>query len=83
MAVTVELRGAGDRQLREIVREGFPQLVRELACHGHALPRHVEREFEAYLGCGDAALGFAWLECGSCKHHRLVRSRTWPRGSGC
>lgn len=80
MPVTVELRGAGDRQLREIVREGFPQLVRELARHGRALPRHVEREFKAYLGCGDAALGFAWLECGSCKHHRLVLFSCKTRG---
>jgi hypothetical protein len=78
--ITLELRGAGDRQLREIVREGFPQLVRELARHGHALPRHVEREFEAYLGCGDAAQGFAWLECGSCKHHRLVLFSCKTRG---
>lgn len=71
MPVTVELRGAGDRQLREIVREGFPQLVRELARHGRALPRHVAREFEAYLSCGDASLGFAWF-CPSCGGRRMA-----------
>ena len=80
MAVTVELRGEGDAQLRAIVREGFPHLVRALAEHDRTLPRHVEREFSAYLGCGDPAAGFAWLECEDCKHHRLVLFSCKTRG---
>jgi len=51
-------------------------LVRALAEHDQALPRHVERELRAYLGCGDAASGFAWLECRDCDHHRLA-TRQW------
>jgi hypothetical protein len=80
VAVTVELRGEGDAQLRAIVRAGFPLLVRALAEHDRVLPRHVEREFSAYLGCGDASAGFAWLECEDCKHHRLVLFSCKTRG---
>jgi len=80
MAVTVELRGAGDAQVRDIVREGFPELVVELARHDRVLPRHVEREFRAYLGCGDPAAGFAWLWCEDCRHHRLVLFSCKTRG---
>lgn len=77
MPLTIELRGTGDVQLRAIVREGFPLLVRGLARHDRTLPGHVDREFRAYLGCGDATLGFAWLECGDCSHHRHVATRQW------
>ena len=80
VAVTVELRGEGDAQLRAIVREGFPLLVRALAGHDRVLPRHVEREFSAYLGCGDPSAGFAWLECEDCTHHRLVLFSCKTRG---
>jgi ribosomal protein S27E len=80
VAVTVELRGEGDAQLRAIVRAGFPLLVRALAEHDRVLPRHVEREFSAYLGCGDPSAGFAWLECEDCKHHRLVLFSCKTRG---
>jgi hypothetical protein len=80
VAVTVELRGEGDAQLRAIVREGFPLLVRALADHDRVLPRHVEREFSAYLGCGDPSAGFAWLECEDCAHHRLVLFSCKTRG---
>ncbi len=80
MAVTVELRGQGDAQLRAIVAEGFPKLLLELAKHERTLPRHVAREFWSYLGCGDVASGFAWLECRDCDHHRLVLFSCKTRG---
>ena len=80
MAVTVELRGQGDAQLRAIVAEGFPKLLFELAKHERFLPRHVEREFRSYLGCGDVAAGFTWLECKDCDHHRLVLFSCKTRG---
>ena len=80
VAVTVELRGEGDARLRGIVREGLPRLVRALAERDLALPSHVEREFAAYLGCGDPAEGFAWLECEDCGHHRLVLFSCKTRG---
>jgi hypothetical protein len=80
VAVTVELRGAGDLLLRSLVAEGWPQLVRALAEHDASLPRFVAREFEAYLDCGDPASGFAWLTCADCVHHRLVLFSCKTRG---
>ena len=80
MAVTVEVRGEGDAQLRAIIADGFPTLLSELAQHDRSLPRHVQREFRAYLGCGDVANGFAWLECPDCDHHRLVLFSCKTRG---
>ncbi len=80
MAVTVELRGGGDAQLRAIVAEGFPKLLLALSQHERTLPRHVEREFRSYLGCGDVAAGFTWLECRDCHHHRLVLFSCKTRG---
>lgn len=59
MSVTVEVRGAGDAQLRAVVRAGLPALVGWLARQGRSLPGFVAREFEAYLGCGDPANGVA------------------------
>ena len=40
----------------------------------------MEREFEAYLACGDPAHGFAWLTCGGCATHRLVPFSCKKRG---
>jgi hypothetical protein len=53
-----------------MVREGFPLLVRALAEHDRVLPRHVEREFSAYLGCGDPSAGFGF--CPSCAGRRMA-----------
>ena len=80
MSVTVEVRGAGDAQLRAVVRAGLPGLVGWLARQGRSLPGFVAREFEAYLGCGDPANGFAWLRCAGCDHHRLVLFSCKTRG---
>lgn len=68
----MELRGESDQLLRDVGREGYPGLRRYLAMHDRALPKFVQREFAAYLGCGDPATGFAWLECPDCDVHRLV-----------
>jgi hypothetical protein len=40
--------------------------------HGNGLPRHVRREFDGYVQCGEPTSGFAWLQCTSCDHHKLV-----------
>lgn len=61
MASVLELRGALHDELHPIVREGLAGLRTALAEVGRSLPRHVEREFEGFLGCGDPANGFAWL----------------------
>ncbi|MCP4919045.1 MAG: IS91 family transposase, partial [Proteobacteria bacterium] len=47
-------------------------LDEKLAESGFLLSRHVRRELEAFLACGDPSLGFAWLRCPSCDEHRLV-----------
>lgn len=80
MSVTVEIRGTGDAQLRAIVDEGYAQLRAELCGADRSLPGFVDREFRAYLGCGDVRLGFAWLECAACAHHRLVLFSCKTRG---
>ena len=80
MACIVELRGHADAELREILREGVPLLVSELARHDRTLPKFVAREFEAYLGCRDPARGFAWLHCKDCDHHRCVLFSCKTRG---
>jgi len=70
--VDYELRGTGEDLLHRLVREGLPELRAALAAHDHQLSRTVEREFEAYLGCGDPERGFAWLECVDCSDAVLV-----------
>ena len=80
MGATVELRGRGNPLLRAAVREGYPGLVRALENLERDLPRFVHRELQAYLGCGDPASGFAWLECQGCAIHRLVPFSCKTRG---
>jgi hypothetical protein len=40
----------------------------------------VWRELEAFVDCGDAARGFAWLVCDDCEFHRLVPFSCKGRG---
>jgi hypothetical protein len=56
----VELRGTHEDLLHRVVRAGLPELRAELAASGRwPLSASVERELEAYLGCGDSSRGFA------------------------
>ena len=80
MACILELRGHADAELQEVLREGFPLLVKALALHDRTLPRFVTREFDAYLGCRDPKRGFAWLECKPCDVHRCVLFSCKTRG---
>lgn len=69
----VELRGTHEDLLHRVVRAGLPELRAELAASGRwPLSASVERELEAYLGCGDFSRGFAWLECDDCAGSMLV-----------
>lgn len=43
-------------------------------------PRHVQKELEGFLACGDPTNGFAWLHCAPCDHHRLVTFACKGRG---
>jgi hypothetical protein len=80
MANVFGLRGALHDEVRPIVRDGLGGLRTALSEVGRSLPRHVERELEGFLGCGDPAKGFAWLRCEGCDHHRVVPLSCKGRG---
>jgi hypothetical protein len=80
VSCVVELRGAATDLLHPVVREGLATLRGALSAVGRALPRHVQKELEGFLGCGDPANGFAWLRCAGCDHHRLVTFACKGRG---
>jgi len=56
--------------------------ARSRSAHGFGYPRHVERAFRRYVGCGQLARGFARLRCRACGHERLLpfscKSRLCP-----
>ena len=39
---------------------------------GKTLPRHIKKEFDAYLKCGKLEQGFLRVRCEDCHHERLV-----------
>ena len=47
---------------------------------GEGLPRFVEQEFRAFLGCGCLASGFARFHCDACGLDRLVPFSCKGRG---
>jgi len=80
MSTTLEVLRAGHDALHAIVGTGLPKLREHLEAHGRSLPWHVERELEAFMLCGAAIEGFAWLTCEPCDHHRLVPFSCKRRG---
>ena len=48
--------------------------------YGAGLPRHVDKELEAYLRCGILAHGFARVVCGQCDAEHLVAFSCKGRG---
>ena len=80
MAATVEFRGTHRDALHGIVAAGWTALRAALAAADRHLPRFVTREVEGYLGCGDFARGFAWLNCADCDTHRMVPFSCKGRG---
>ena len=76
----VEIRGSGHDLLHEVVQEGLRALGRDLACAGYGLARHIVREFEGFLACGDPEHGFARLVCEGCDHQRIVTFSCKGRG---
>ena len=48
-----------------------------MAGPGH---HHVRRELDGFVHCGEPTSGFAWLQCTSCDHHRLVPFSCKGRG---
>ncbi len=64
-----------------MLREDFAALRGGLSAVGRSLPRHVQKEREGFLGCGDPANGFACLPCAGCDHQSLVTFAC--KGPGC
>ena len=77
---SVEVRGAAHDLQHEVVDEGLWELRSVLGSEGFSLPRHVLREFEGFLACGDPKHGFAWLQCHGCDFQRLVPFSCKGRG---
>ena len=78
--MSLELLGSGHELLQGAVREGLPALHRELSERERTLPRHVVRELEGFLACGDPREGFAFLRCTDCEHACLVTFSCKGRG---
>jgi hypothetical protein len=63
MVAALDIRGRWSHPVRDLVREGYEELCRQLSDDGRQLPDFVEREVSDYLACGDPEQGFAWLTC--------------------
>ena len=58
--------------LCQLVEQHYPALHAAREAAGHPLPKHVQREFEAYLECGRLEHGFLRIKCESCHAEKLV-----------
>jgi hypothetical protein len=80
VSIRIEIRGAQGSLLHRVVNEGLPLLRERMEEQDRSLPGFVWRELEAFVDCGDAARGFAWLVCDDCGFHRLVPFSCKGRG---
>lgn len=60
--------------------EGLRESLIAASPHGGGLPRHVDKELEAYLRCGILAHGFARVVCSRCHFEHLVAFSCKGRG---
>ena len=65
--------------LYQCVAEHWPEFRERMEEQG-GLPKFVEQEFEAYLGCGRLEAGCLELQCRSCGHSLLVALSCKRRG---
>jgi len=63
-------------------REPMMRQLRAADPNGYGLPRHVDRELEAYLRCGVLAYGFVRVQCEAC-HDELVVAFSCKRRGLC
>ena len=61
-------------------REPMLRHMREVDPKGYGLPRHVDRELEAYLRCGILRHGFTRVRCSTCHDELLVAFSCKHRG---
>jgi len=66
--------------LHRCVSDHWPRVRRACEAHGRPLPPFVQREFDAYLRCGDLREGFLRIHCAGCGHDRLVPFSCKGRG---
>jgi hypothetical protein len=68
--------------LQQVVRAHLETFLAEVRQRGGGagVPRFVERELRAFLGCGIMASGFARFRCGGCGHEILVAFSCKGRG---
>jgi hypothetical protein len=68
--------------LQRVVREHLETFLAEVRARGggEGLPRFVEKELRAFLGCGVMASGFARFCCGGCGREILVAFSCKGRG---
>ena len=68
--------------LQQVVRAHLETFLAEVRQRGGGagVPRFVERELRAFLGCGVMASGFARFRCGGCGHEILVAFSCKGRG---
>jgi hypothetical protein len=52
--------------------DGLRESLSAASPYGTGLPRHVDKELEAYLRCGILAHGFARIVCDRCKLEHLA-----------
>lgn len=67
-------------ELVSAYREPMLQHMREVDPNGYGLPRHVDRELEAYLRCGILSHGFTRVRCATCHDELLVAFSCRRRG---
>src|SRR5437879_715826 len=58
--------------LYRVIQENWLTFLSQRESEGRFLPKHVVREFEAFLQCGILANGFLRLKCDACLHEKLV-----------
>jgi hypothetical protein len=66
--------------LYTVVREQLETFLARARARERPVPRFVERELRAFLGCGILAHGFVRLRCGACGQERLVAFSCKGRG---
>jgi hypothetical protein len=66
--------------LYEVVRAGLESFLARARAQDRTVPRFVERELRAYLGCGILAHGFVRVRCDACRAERLVAFSCKGRG---
>jgi hypothetical protein len=75
-----EPRSPEQTVLYQAVARNFRTFEAMAEIEGKRIPKHVTREFEAFLRCGILAYGFLRVRCQDCKHERILAFSCKKRG---